>query len=259
LQLPYFSELEKVKEHFVFDPTKSGETIVPPKAMRITHISAQFRTFIAYSPSAITIDSVVLMGGSDITTAAMPEIIPSLQYRDVISVVLGDYHYGALTSKGELYVKAFCFPIAAFDAQIGLECHRFTWGQYSHGALGLGDPVDIPAGQPGGYETEETRNRVRDGLRRSVPPRVEVPAKVTFAKKKSLATPQEEGKDHEITYVPKQSFCYLAAAAGWHMGALIIDLEVRIYFSNHSLLSESFIFSHSFSRAIFSQTKRTSA
>lgn len=44
-------------------------------------------------------------------------------------MVLGDYHFGALTENGTM----------------------LTWGQYSNGALGLGDPVILPAGSPGGY------------------------------------------------------------------------------------------------------------
>ena len=55
----------------------------------------------------------------------VPRVIPELQYKSVISVVLGDYHYGALTSTGKL----------------------LTWGAYSNGALGLGDPKDIEPGQ----------------------------------------------------------------------------------------------------------------
>lgn len=44
-------------------------------------------------------------------------------------MVLGDYHFGALTEDGTM----------------------LTWGKYSNGALGLGDPVELPAGTPGGY------------------------------------------------------------------------------------------------------------
>ena len=68
-------------------------------------------------------------------------MIPSLQKRSVISVVLGDYHYAALTADGKL----------------------FSWGAFSKGALGLGDPYIIPVGQPGGYANEE-RMQLIDGL-----------------------------------------------------------------------------------------------
>ena len=64
-----------------------------------------------------------------------PTVIPSLKYRSVISVVLGDYHYGALAGAGKL----------------------LAWGQFAKGALGLGDPVDIEPGQLGGSSTREQR------------------------------------------------------------------------------------------------------
>ena len=47
-----------------------------------------------------------------------PDIIPELQNRSIISVVVGRDHFGALTSSGKL----------------------LTWGKYSKGALGLEDP-----------------------------------------------------------------------------------------------------------------------
>jgi SCF-associated factor 1 len=72
------------------------------KGVQITHISAQFKTFFAYSPSSDEENSVVLKGGSDVWATQAPEIVPSLQGRNVISVVLGDYHFGALTARGEL-------------------------------------------------------------------------------------------------------------------------------------------------------------
>jgi len=34
----------------------------------------------------------------------------------------------------------------------------YTWGQYSNGALGLGDPAKLPAGAPGGYENPPTED-----------------------------------------------------------------------------------------------------
>jgi SCF-associated factor 1 len=107
----------------------------------------------------------------------------------VISVVLGDYHYGAVTSSGKL----------------------LTWGDYSHGAFGLGDPIKIAAGEPGGYATEQQRLAALSG-RRPTPPPVHIPTQVRF--------------DHD-TRTRKDRFCFAAAAAGWHMGALVIDLDVR--------------------------------
>ena len=122
-----------------------------------------------------------------------PTIIPELQNRSVISVVLGDYHYGALTATGKL----------------------LTWGQFSKGALGLGDPLEIEVGQPGGFASEQARNHAvhhRLGLL-GTPPDVQVPTEVRF--------------DHgEKRRRPK--YCFAAAALGWHTGALVIDLDVRL-------------------------------
>ncbi|OBZ73495.1 hypothetical protein A0H81_06153 [Grifola frondosa] len=106
--LPYFSEVEKVKTNDVFsqgeDPAIAP--LEPPQTMHITHISASYQTFIAYSTGP---QSVVLMGrfSTDHDTPPAsdtfePAIIPALQRQSVISVVLGDYHYGALTASGKL-------------------------------------------------------------------------------------------------------------------------------------------------------------
>lgn len=83
-----------------------------------------------------------------------------------------------------------------------------TAGQYSNGALGLGDPASIEPGQPGGFSTQGHRQMALD--RRGDPPNVVVPTEVRFEKKH------------------KQMFCFAATAAGWHMGALVIDLEVGV-------------------------------
>ena len=121
-----------------------------------------------------------------------PTVIPSLQYRGVISVVLGDYHYGALTGTGKL----------------------LAWGQFAKGALGLGDPVDIEPGQPGGSSTREQRLAVQDalGCMPFTPPDVHEPTEVRF--------------NHERKNKGKETYIFAAAAAGWHMGVLVIDLEV---------------------------------
>ena len=116
-------------------------------------------------------------------------IIPELQNKSIISVVLGDYHFGALTSSGKL----------------------LTWGGYSNGALGLGDPGTLPVGSPGGFERREDQLRAqRSG--HLTPPDVEVPSEVRF--------------DHELTGGEKtKQYCLAVAASGWHTGALVIDLE----------------------------------
>jgi SCF-associated factor 1 len=129
------------------------------------------------------------MGNTDTNVESTPTIIPGLQNISVISVVLGDYHFGALTANGKL----------------------LTWGEYSKGALGLGDPVDIEPGQPGGFPTKEHRQMALSH-RRGQAARVNVPTEVRF--------------DHSEKK-RKDMFCFAAAAAGWHMGALVIDLETN--------------------------------
>jgi len=131
------------------------------------------------------------LGSHETHADSKPSILPALQNNDVISVVLGDYHYGALTSTGKL----------------------LTWGAYSKGSLGLGDPVKLSPGQPGGYRTEESkRAAVANGG--PFPPDVSEPAEVSFGHGEA----QRE-----------KMFCFAATAAGWHMGALVIDLQVRIW------------------------------
>ena len=43
------------------------------------------------------------MGNRESTGESQPTILPELQNKGVISVVLGDYHFGALTATGKLY------------------------------------------------------------------------------------------------------------------------------------------------------------
>ena len=128
------------------------------------------------------------MGDTDTTANTVPKIIPALQNKAVISVVLGDYHNAALTAGGKL----------------------LTWGAYSAGALGLGDPAVLEPGTPGAYAI------VRGGeqRRRREPPAVQVPTEVRF--------------DHGAKK-PKDRFCFAVTAAGWHTGALVIDLDVSYF------------------------------
>ena len=79
---------------------------------------------------------------------SFPTVIPELQNRSVISVVVGRDHFGALTSSGKL----------------------LTWGKYSRGALGLEDPPDIA----------ESLGRHTDGERAYTPSEVIVPTEVRF-------------------------------------------------------------------------------
>jgi len=100
---------------------------------------------------------------------------------------VGDYHNAALTSSGKL----------------------LTWGGYSAGALGLGDPTALTPGTPGAFATE--RQRI-DALERGfgTPPGTDIPTEVRF--------------DH-ARKTPKERFCFSACACGWQTGALVIDLQ----------------------------------
>ena len=103
-----------------------------------------------------------------------------------------DYHNAALTADGKL----------------------LTWGQYSQGALGLGDPLELEPGSPGGFATAAQRDLARERGRRMIPQDVSIPTEVRF---------DHTGKK------PRDRFCFAATAAGWHTGALVIDLEVRLF------------------------------
>lgn len=154
----------------------------------LSQITAHFETFVAYSTRS---SSIILMGDVDTKGDSLPKIKPELQNRSVISTVLGDYHYGALTIDGQL----------------------LTWGQYSHGALGLGMPTQLQIGAPGGYRTEAHLMQSRSSQWGPLqPPDVESPSPVHFNH-----GPNPGGR----------RFCFAATAAGWHMGALVICLEVR--------------------------------
>lgn len=128
--------------------------------------------------------SIVLQGEIDTDPDSKPKIIPELQNRDIISVEFGDYHNAALSANGKLY----------------------TWGSYSKGALGLGDPLTLPIGTPGGFANQAQLNGGRGR-----PPSVTVPTEVRF----------DHGRRKS-----KDRFCFSVTAAGWHTGALVIDLEV---------------------------------
>ncbi|KAL6307246.1 RCC1/BLIP-II [Sparassis latifolia] len=195
--LPHFCELGKIRAHPVFSPREPEDAqsrLEPLEIMLITHISAQFQTFVAYSTGS---QSVVLLGKINdaptphAATPFIPTILPALQYRSVISVVLGDYHYGALTSTGKL----------------------LTWGAFSKGALGLGDPTKIEPGQPGGFENEQRLRAALNSQWAHTPPIVQVPTEVRF----------------DYGERAREKYCFAAAASGWHMGALVIDLEVQSY------------------------------
>ncbi|GAB1518091.1 hypothetical protein RhiTH_001150 [Rhizoctonia solani] len=178
--LPKFCEVAHVRNEPGFRP--QGQEQTPLEDLKVTHISAQFRTFVVYS----TVGSSVVLLGDDHDNPRSPKIIPELQNRGVISVVLGDYHYCALTSNGEL----------------------FSWGKYSNGALGLGSPrssidyttptqIHAPLLMP---HTHHAQPRPQDA---------EVPTQVHF--------------HHEDNV--RDRYVFAVAASGWHCGALVIDLH----------------------------------
>jgi len=194
--------LEELKKADAFS-TDASPRVEIPGSLKITHvsfevytmmpvttnpdhqISANFEHFVAYSTGS---SSIVLLGNTETTPETPPKIIPELQNKSVISVVIGDYHNAALTAQGKL----------------------LTWGAYSNGALGLGDPAKLTPGIPGGF-ADLASQQFAISRRRGQPPAVERPSEVRF--------------DH-ISGKPIERFCFAVTAAGWHTGALVIDLEV---------------------------------
>ncbi len=126
-----------------------------------------------------------------------PEIIPSLQNGNVISVIPGQYHIGALTGDGKL----------------------FTWGSYEEGSLGLGDPFTIEVGEPGGFATLKDKNEAERGRRYGITqfsiPRVTVPTEVKFNQRNSNGDQQN-------------MFCVAATANRWKTGILAINLDAIV-------------------------------
>ncbi|KAJ7623151.1 regulator of chromosome condensation 1/beta-lactamase-inhibitor protein II [Roridomyces roridus] len=184
--LPNFSELDRIRALPPFTSTDEGTPAIdPPQTMKITHISGHFQKFFAYSTGA---SSVVLGGDVQTTEDSEPSIDPALQHKSIIAVHVGDWHNAALTSSGKL----------------------LTWGGYSAGALGLGNPTDLTAGTPGAFSTERQRlDALERGFANALP-NTETPAEVRF--------------DH-ARKTPKDRFCFSACASGWQTGALVIDLE----------------------------------
>ncbi|PVF97128.1 RCC1/BLIP-II protein [Serendipita vermifera] len=176
--LPMYCERSKIAE---LDTFKKGSGLALPEELEITHISAHFLTFVAYTTGP---NSIVLTGTNDATPTSNPTVIPSLQNRGVISIVLGDYHWGALLDNGKL----------------------LTWGAAC--STGLGDPFEIDPGKPGGFRNQQERNR---GL-------------TTVQSIPDVTEPTEVRFDHDLVE-RRNMFVFAAAASGWHMGALVIDLD----------------------------------
>jgi SCF-associated factor 1 len=107
----------------------------------ISHISAQFNTFVAYSTPSGGSGGKVLLQRVDEEFAPgwgrdmVPLRVPGLADLPVVQITAGDWHWAALTSKGEMY----------------------TWGQNGQGQLGDGsvnpreEPtrVEFPPGDDG--------------------------------------------------------------------------------------------------------------
>jgi SCF-associated factor 1 len=89
--LPMFCEAEKLREGLAEAlPSQSTSDTVQPK---ISHISAQYRTFVAYSVESTSENreiakknSFVFFGKKGTTQHDKPEILPSLQNRGVIQL-----------------------------------------------------------------------------------------------------------------------------------------------------------------------------
>ncbi|KIM44654.1 hypothetical protein M413DRAFT_442608 [Hebeloma cylindrosporum] len=169
--LPEFSEIGRVKEHPPFSTASETEKLEAPETMQITHITATFRHFVAYSTGS---SSIVLVGDVDTKPDSLPKVIPQLQNKSIISLL--------------------------------------TWGAYSNGALGLGDPLKLEPGTPGGFANFRDRQQAKERGRIGPTelPAVDVPTEVRF--------------DHNCKK-PIDRFCFAATASGWHTGALVIDLE----------------------------------
>lgn len=174
--LPHFSDLDVVRQHKTF----AGNLAAVPDVMKITHVTGNFRHFVAYSTGS---SSLVVIGDDTTTPQSLPDIKPELQNRSVISVAIGDWHNAALTADGKV----------------------LTWGEFSAGALGLGDPAKLTPGTPGAYSANPS-------LRRARPETVITPTEVRF----DYGT--KERRDR---------FAFAVTAAGWHTGALVMDLDPK--------------------------------
>ncbi|PWN42428.1 hypothetical protein IE81DRAFT_323386 [Ceraceosorus guamensis] len=122
---------------------------------RITHLSAAFRSFVAYSvdssgsgllygePSSSAKRGIVLQGRYDATSATLPQLKPELQGQGIIKVTCGDYHFGALDETGRVR----------------------TWGQWSKGARGTWDEYPLVEGRnlPFGAGEEDAAGGVQFG------------------------------------------------------------------------------------------------
>ncbi|EGG01244.1 uncharacterized protein MELLADRAFT_92635 [Melampsora larici-populina 98AG31] len=145
----------------------------PKNDPRITHISAQFRFF-------------RVLGKKDSGVDDEPEVIPELQKRGVIQISLGDHHFLALLSNGQL----------------------LSWGSYSAGALGLGHPR-----QPHqALFSENSELEIYDQ-----------PDKPTPTLLQSFSG--SDGKWAKDDTGMKRRYVFAATAAGWHSGCLAFGID----------------------------------
>ncbi|PLW08839.1 hypothetical protein PCANC_16604 [Puccinia coronata f. sp. avenae] len=209
--LPMFCEAEKLREGLAEAlPSQSTSDTVQPK---ISHISAQYRTFVAYSVESTSENreiakknSFVFFGKKGTTQHDKPEILPSLQNRGVIQVTLGDYHYAALLSNGQV----------------------LTWGSYSEGALGLGTSSNphrklCPNDSAGDSDSSQDPVDERYELGTQLP----------------AVVPSFSGTDHHLadrvepvgepssqkSIKAARRYVFSVTAAGWHTGCLAFSLE----------------------------------
>jgi SCF-associated factor 1 len=138
----------------------------------------------------------------------------------VIQVALGDYHTAALTSRGEMW----------------------TWGEGTHGQLGLGGPlgtvdrkvrfpgdeVERPAAEGLGEDWAQRRgaqmseNRGdRDSSLWVPEPGAGAPGADSGLEGKTEKEYEKESERHHVAKA-NNTFVFSIAAAGWHTGALVL-------------------------------------
>lgn len=95
------------------------------------------------------------------------------------------------------------------NAALTADGRLYTWGTFNRGALGLGNPDDIPIGAPGGYRTQEDLDA---GNWLSIP-EVEVPTQVR--------------SDHGEAGAARR-VCIGVGVGIYHAGALVIDIPSKV-------------------------------
>jgi len=185
--------------------------------------------------------SLVLLGDSGVDEHSNPNIVKEIQDKGVIKVTFGDYHYGAITSSGNLYV----------------------WGTDNSSCLGLGDPLSpsYPGNEPSPPPSDEEDEE--EGVDRSnaafVPrtrpaptsdirtPNLETMPRILPANQRGITpnplNPQTRPRRRPHRVRPfgpanvqtptlvsfsesgRRKFVFNVAFAGWHSSALVIDLD----------------------------------